>query len=252
MRVQIRPTIKSRLTQGSLIKSRMLSMLALLSATLLFCCTAHALLPHKVNHQGFFTSPSGAPLNGNIAIGSTAVAAEATTTRIGSGQTRAFVAGIRGVTPAVNDALPVVIDSSGQLGTAAAVAAGFTLGRSAQPPSSRWPTPPISSPVPAAPRSPCPHRPASATASKCPPSARAASPSPPMRVKASLPEPSFRMSGPLARLRKTGNQSPRRQTAASSLRWPITKGFTPRRSSPFPGPASPPQSSSTLAAACDQ
>ena len=57
----------------------------------------------------------------NIDIGNAGVAGEVATTRLGTSQTRAFVAGIRGVTPAVNDALPVVIDSNGQLGTVASV-----------------------------------------------------------------------------------------------------------------------------------
>ena len=38
-------------------------------------------------------------------------------TRIGSLQTRAFIAGIRGVTTGIANAIPVLIDSSGQLGT---------------------------------------------------------------------------------------------------------------------------------------
>jgi len=53
----------------------------------------------------------------NIAIGNIGVAAESNTIRIGTAQTRAFVTGIRGVTPGVSDALPVVVDSAGQLGT---------------------------------------------------------------------------------------------------------------------------------------
>jgi hypothetical protein len=36
----------------------------------------------------------------------------------GTGQNRAFIAGIRGITTGNNDAMPVLIDSSGQLGTA--------------------------------------------------------------------------------------------------------------------------------------
>ncbi|MDH3821519.1 MAG: tail fiber domain-containing protein, partial [Gammaproteobacteria bacterium] len=39
------------------------------------------------------------------------------TTRIGEFQTRAFIAGIRGVTTGANDAVAVFIDSNGQLGT---------------------------------------------------------------------------------------------------------------------------------------
>lgn len=48
---------------------------------------------------------------------SAASAAEASTLRIGSSINRAFVAGIRGATTGLNDAVPVVIDSAGQLGT---------------------------------------------------------------------------------------------------------------------------------------
>lgn len=59
---------------------------------------------------------SGAESN-NIAIMNAGVAAESDTTRIGTSQTRAFVAGIRGVTTANADAVPVLIDSAGQLGT---------------------------------------------------------------------------------------------------------------------------------------
>jgi hypothetical protein len=55
----------------------------------------------------------------NIAIGSRGVAAEFNTIRIGAAyfQTRTFVAGIRGVTTVNANAVPVVIDSAGQLGT---------------------------------------------------------------------------------------------------------------------------------------
>jgi hypothetical protein len=55
----------------------------------------------------------------NIDIGNQGVATEASTIRIGDPnlQTRAFVAGIRGVTTDVQDAVPVLIDSAGQLGT---------------------------------------------------------------------------------------------------------------------------------------
>ncbi len=56
--------------------------------------------------------------NFNIDIGAVGVAAEGGAIRIGTAgnQSRAFVAGIRGVTPG-SDAMPVVIDSTGQLGT---------------------------------------------------------------------------------------------------------------------------------------
>jgi hypothetical protein len=52
----------------------------------------------------------------NIDISSTGVAAESGTIRIGDVQTRTFIHGIRGVTTA-HAAIPVVIDTVGQLGT---------------------------------------------------------------------------------------------------------------------------------------
>jgi hypothetical protein len=56
--------------------------------------------------------------NYNIDIGNQGVAGEGNTIRIGdSNQTRAFVAGIRGTTTGAGDAIPVVVDSNGQLGT---------------------------------------------------------------------------------------------------------------------------------------
>ncbi|PYK08455.1 MAG: hypothetical protein DME61_09830 [Verrucomicrobia bacterium] len=54
----------------------------------------------------------------NIDIGNGGVAGESNTTRIGSVQTKTFIAGIRGVTTINNNAMPVLIDSAGQLGTA--------------------------------------------------------------------------------------------------------------------------------------
>jgi hypothetical protein len=58
-------------------------------------------------------------LNGsnNIYIAHRGVANESATLRIGAGQTRAFIAGIRGATTGSSNALPVVIDENGQLGT---------------------------------------------------------------------------------------------------------------------------------------
>jgi len=54
----------------------------------------------------------------NVDIANLGVADESGTIRIGdSNQTRAFVAGIRGVTTGVDDAIPVLVDSEGQLGT---------------------------------------------------------------------------------------------------------------------------------------
>jgi len=56
----------------------------------------------------------------NIDIGSTGETGETATIRIGStgSQTRAFISGIRGVTTGNANAIPVLIDSVGQLGTA--------------------------------------------------------------------------------------------------------------------------------------
>jgi uncharacterized coiled-coil protein SlyX len=55
--------------------------------------------------------------NDNIDIGNTGVASDSATIRIGSGQTATFIVGIRGVTTGNADAVPVLIDSAGQLGT---------------------------------------------------------------------------------------------------------------------------------------
>jgi len=55
----------------------------------------------------------------NIYLGSLGVATESNTIRIGTAgtQTSAFIRGIRGVTTGNNDAIPVLIDTAGQLGT---------------------------------------------------------------------------------------------------------------------------------------
>jgi len=54
----------------------------------------------------------------NIDIGSLGIAGESNTIRIGREyQTRTFIAGIHGVTTGNSNAIPVVIDSAGQLGT---------------------------------------------------------------------------------------------------------------------------------------
>ena len=53
----------------------------------------------------------------NIIVAHTGVLDDDVTTRIGEMQTRAFIAGIQGVTTGINDAVNVVIDSNGQLGT---------------------------------------------------------------------------------------------------------------------------------------
>lgn len=55
--------------------------------------------------------------SGNIAIGNAGVAAESNVIRIGTAQTKNFQAGIRGVTTDAADAIPVLISSTGQLGT---------------------------------------------------------------------------------------------------------------------------------------
>lgn len=55
---------------------------------------------------------------GNIYLQADAAAAdESNTLRIGAAMARAFISGIRDVTTGANDAIPVVIDSNGQLGT---------------------------------------------------------------------------------------------------------------------------------------
>lgn len=54
----------------------------------------------------------------NINIGHGGSANESNTIRIGQSQSRAYIAGIRSITTGVNDAVPVFIDSAGQLGTA--------------------------------------------------------------------------------------------------------------------------------------
>jgi hypothetical protein len=68
-----------------------------------------------IGYRGGYSLTAG---SNNIAIGSGGVAGESNTIRIGGGvHHRVFVYGIRGVTTGVADAVPVVIDSVGQLGT---------------------------------------------------------------------------------------------------------------------------------------
>jgi Chaperone of endosialidase len=55
--------------------------------------------------------------NSNIAIGNPGVANESATIRIGADQTKTFIAGIRGTTTGTANAIPVLVDSAGQLGT---------------------------------------------------------------------------------------------------------------------------------------
>lgn len=57
--------------------------------------------------------------NNNIYIAHVGVSSESNTTRIGSAQTRAFVAGVYGKTTGSATTLPVIVDLNGQLGTTA-------------------------------------------------------------------------------------------------------------------------------------
>ena len=69
---------------------------------------------------GQLAGPNLTTGNGNIAIGNAGLVGEEGeefTTRIGFAQTRAFITGIRDVTTGVADAVAVVVDSAGQLGT---------------------------------------------------------------------------------------------------------------------------------------
>jgi len=73
---------------------------------------------------GAFAGASVTTGSTNIMIGNLGLASDSQTMRIGSDsitrspfQTRTFIAGIRGVTTDNNNAVPVVIDSNGQLGT---------------------------------------------------------------------------------------------------------------------------------------
>jgi len=71
------------------------------------------------NNTALGTNAGSALTNGsnNIYIGNAGTATESTTIRIGTPQNRTFIAGIRNVTTGVANALPVVIDGNGQLGT---------------------------------------------------------------------------------------------------------------------------------------
>ncbi len=66
------------------------------------------------NTTGFFNTASGVGALQNVGL-----AGDSNTTRIGIAKTtqRTFIDGIRGVTTGINDAVNVVIDSGGQLGT---------------------------------------------------------------------------------------------------------------------------------------
>jgi hypothetical protein len=76
-----------------------------------------------VGYRAGFNATSGSD-NIFLGAGASGVAGEGNTIRIGGttgvapgAQNRAFIAGIRGITTATNDAISVVIDSAGQLGT---------------------------------------------------------------------------------------------------------------------------------------
>ena len=63
------------------------------------------------------SAPYLAGETGNILIMATGVVGDNNTTRIGETQNACFISGIKGVTTGIADAVPVVIDSAGQLGT---------------------------------------------------------------------------------------------------------------------------------------
>jgi hypothetical protein len=65
-------------------------------------------------NAGFYATGSN-----NIDIGNYGIYGESSTTRVGTSgvHTRTFIAGIRGVTTGVANAIPVLVDSNGQLGT---------------------------------------------------------------------------------------------------------------------------------------
>jgi hypothetical protein len=66
---------------------------------------------------GIFAGDNLTTGDNNIAIGAEGVADESNTIRIGANQRGTFIAGIRGATTANANAIPVLIDSAGQLGT---------------------------------------------------------------------------------------------------------------------------------------
>jgi hypothetical protein len=78
------------------------------------------------NNVGLGFNAGGMNMAGdyNIDIGNEGSSLDAHTIRIGDvNQTKAFISGIRGVTPSVADGLPVIIDSNGQLGTTSTLSA---------------------------------------------------------------------------------------------------------------------------------
>jgi Chaperone of endosialidase len=99
--------------------------LALLHNTTGVGNTANGQIALSGNTTGSFNTALGAEAgvnlttgDNNIDIGNGGVADDSSTIRIGSeSQTRTFIAAIRGVTTGIADAVNVVIDSNGQLGT---------------------------------------------------------------------------------------------------------------------------------------
>ena len=86
--------------------------------------TGYFALHNNVTGSGNIAIGVGAGTNitggdDNIYIGNVGLAGDSNTTRIGIAKTtqRTFIDGIRGVTTGINDAVSVVIDSAGQLGT---------------------------------------------------------------------------------------------------------------------------------------
>jgi hypothetical protein len=80
----------------------------------------HALVNNTVGSSNIavgFNGGSNVTGDDNINIGNQGSAGESDTIRIGELQTKTFIAGIRGQTTVFNDAIAVLIDSDGQLGT---------------------------------------------------------------------------------------------------------------------------------------
>ena len=67
---------------------------------------------------GFNAGSANTTGSNNLYLDNAGATEESETIRIGDTQSRTFIRGIRGVTPGISDAIPVFIDSIGQLGTA--------------------------------------------------------------------------------------------------------------------------------------
>ncbi len=85
-------------------------------------CGKQALYFNQIGHRNIALGQSaGFNLTGsdNVAIANSGIAGESGTIRIGTAElhTRVFIAGIRGVTTGLANAIPVLIDGAGQLGT---------------------------------------------------------------------------------------------------------------------------------------